>query len=311
MICPPSPRTIGRPVQELVIVDWQCNAMRAVVVYAYLPTGAIAMHQKQANRVSSRVSEQTGSPSQEPNADRCRLAAALPIASEPAACRLHPGLSISPGSVDHLPLFFHPALVVGEAPSRLPGFTTADSYPPPSPPLPLSVFLFLFSSSPGLESPRKTLSLSHTPSPSCSDASRIAGFSSPNLVRHLYSADRWVPHRCSRGNSEGSLVSMERRERKPESMGRLDTQDGDGDGKCRRGTTADKWQTCDLPVEFDNCTTTVDDDAASGTSSVESSSTEYKRYQVLHPGRDAALTEKEGCAAAASAASRLSTDTLA
>ncbi|KAL6797652.1 hypothetical protein GGI42DRAFT_80095 [Trichoderma sp. SZMC 28013] len=89
----------------------------AVVVYAYLPTGAIAMHQKQATRVSSRACEQTGSPSQEPNVDRSRLAAALPIASEPAACRLHPGLSISPGSVDHLPLFSSSPCWRGSKPS--------------------------------------------------------------------------------------------------------------------------------------------------------------------------------------------------
>lgn len=191
------------------------------MVYAYLPTGAIVMHQKQANRVSSRVSEQTGSPSQEPNADRRRLAAALPIASEPAACRLHPGLSISPGSVSHLPPFSSSPCWRGSKPSPGIHHSVFVPLPPSSVSVSCSSSPALFFSPPRLGPPLMKDALWYTPSPSCSDASRIAGFSSPNLVRHLYSADRWVPHRCSRGNSEASLLGMERR---PESMDRLETR---------------------------------------------------------------------------------------
>lgn len=181
------------------------------------PLGAIVMHQKQANRVSSRVCEQTGSPSQEPNTDRHRLAAALPIASEPAAYRLHPGLSISPGSVSHLPFFSSSPCWRGSKPP--PGVHHSVFVPLPPLSLSSSSSSALFLSPPRLEPPLMKDALWHTPSPSCSDASRIAGFSSPNLIRHLYSADRWVPHRCSRGNSEGSLLGMERR---PESIDRPD-----------------------------------------------------------------------------------------
>lgn len=110
------------------------------------------MHPKQANRVSSRVCEQTGSPSQEPNTDRRRLAAALPIASEPAACRLHPGLSISPGSVSHLPFFSSSPCWRGSKPS--PGVHHSVFVPLP-PPLSLSSSSSsaLFFSPPRLETP--------------------------------------------------------------------------------------------------------------------------------------------------------------
>lgn len=106
------------------------------------------MHQKQANRVSSRVCEQTGSPSQEPNTDRRRLAAALPIASEPAACRLHPGLSISPGSASHLPFFSSSPCWRGSKPSP----RVHHSVFVPLPSLSVSSFFLMFSL-PRLEPP--------------------------------------------------------------------------------------------------------------------------------------------------------------